>query len=212
MSDTVDVYFSMQSNYCYLLLDRLMWLNERVGVRIRPVLPGLVRNPGAYVDRTDVEAAYFNADTARLAKMLGVSYGEPAVSPVAFRPGSLWHAAPEQPRVGPLYHLFGAAVLRGSGLAFLDQVMRLIWDGQGRDWTDQAVMRAALARAGMEYDALQATQAEQVDALLKENEADMLVHHHGVPLMVLHGEPFYGQDRFDHLCWRLGLDEKGVAS
>jgi len=29
--------------------------------------------------------------------------------------------------------------------------------------------------------------------------------HWGVPLMVYKGEPFYGQDRFDQLLWRMGI-------
>jgi 2-hydroxychromene-2-carboxylate isomerase len=27
--------------------------------------------------------------------------------------------------------------------------------------------------------------------------------HWGVPLMVFEGEPFFGQDRVDHLIWRM---------
>ena len=207
MKPRVDVYFSMQSNYCYLLLDRLIWLADRVDLHIRPVLPGLIRNPGAYTDRTATEAAYFDIDTARLARMLNISYGSPDPSPVAFREGSLWHAAREQPRVGPLYQLFGAATLQGKGLAFLDAVMRLIWNGKGADWTDPEVMSDALAAVGLSHDALLAEDPARVDDLLAANEADMLRHHHGVPLMVVNDEPFYGQDRFDHLCWRLGLEE-----
>ena len=33
--------------------------------------------------------------------------------------------------------------------------------------------------------------------------------HYGVPLMVFDDEPFFGQDRFDQLRWR--LEQKGLA-
>lgn len=33
--------------------------------------------------------------------------------------------------------------------------------------------------------------------------------HYGVPLMVFEGEPFFGQDRFDQLQWR--MEQKGLA-
>ena len=37
-----------------------------------------------------------------------------------------------------------------------------------------------------------------IDRLLK-----LQAGHWGVPMRVLDNEPFYGQDRFDHLLWRL---------
>ena len=33
--------------------------------------------------------------------------------------------------------------------------------------------------------------------------------HYGVPLMVFDGKPFFGQDRFDQLKWR--MQQKGLA-
>ena len=33
--------------------------------------------------------------------------------------------------------------------------------------------------------------------------------HYGVPLMVFNGVPFFGQDRFDQLKWR--MQQKGLA-
>ena len=42
-------------------------------------------------------------------------------------------------------------------------------------------------------------------ALLANNEALLAAGHWGVPCFVVGGEPFYGQDRFDQLLWRLGV-------
>ena len=47
-----------------------------------------------------------------------------------------------------------------------------------------------------------------IDAMQAHNEAAQLEHHWGVPLMVLNGEPFFGQDRIDSLTWR--LDQLGL--
>ena len=204
----VEVYYSLQSDYCYFLLDRLIWLADRAEVVMCPVLPGLIRNPQAYVGRGAMEMAYFQRDTARMSEMLGMPYRYPNPSPVAFEDGSLWLAAKDQPRVAGLYQLFVAASLQAKALAFLDQVMRLIWDGRGDDWTDEAVMAEALSRAGLDMAELRAVPKRRIDAALEENHAAMAkAGHWGVPLMVVNGEPFYGQDRFDHVLWRLGISE-----
>ena len=47
-----------------------------------------------------------------------------------------------------------------------------------------------------------------IEAMQAHNEAAQLEHHWGVPLMVLNGEPFFGQDRIDSLTWR--LDQLGL--
>jgi 2-hydroxychromene-2-carboxylate isomerase len=40
----VDVWYSLQSDYCYFLLDRLIWLSQReVDVVMRPVLGIVLR-------------------------------------------------------------------------------------------------------------------------------------------------------------------------
>ena len=49
-----------------------------------------------------------------------------------------------------------------------------------------------------------------LDAGIEANQqAQTAGGHWGVPLMVVDGEPFFGQDRIDLLEWRLG--ELGVA-
>jgi 2-hydroxychromene-2-carboxylate isomerase len=62
-------------------------------------------------------------------------------------------------------------------------------------------------------DGVLASEADRLDAAIKVNEADQRSGgHYGVPLMVYEGEPFFGQDRFDQLLWRLqqqGLVQRG---
>ena len=64
-----------------------------------------------------------------------------------------------------------------------------------------------------ELDGVQAAEAARLDAVIAANAADQrLGGHYGVPLMVFEGEPFFGQDRFDQLLWRMqqrGLERRG---
>jgi 2-hydroxychromene-2-carboxylate isomerase len=53
-------------------------------------------------------------------------------------------------------------------------------------------------------DAVIEAEADRLDAAIAQSEADQrLGGHYGVPLMVYAGEPFFGQDRFDQLVWRM---------
>ena len=59
-------------------------------------------------------------------------------------------------------------------------------------------------------DAVLATDHARIDAAISANQdAQRLGGHYGVPLMVFDGEPFFGQDRFDQMKWR--MEQKGLA-
>ena len=62
-----------------------------------------------------------------------------------------------------------------------------------------------MATLGLELDGiLESTPWERARQELDANADSMLgAGHWGVPLMVYQGEPFYGQDRFDQLLWRI---------
>ncbi len=198
---SVAVFWSLQSPYCWFLADRLHALSARadVDVVIKPVRPGVLRLPDAYRDRPEIEQRYFDADTLRTAKFLRVDYGPADPSPVEFIPGT-WIAAAKQPRIDHLNALFVAACAAGLGLTFVDTVVRLIWDGGTPGWDRH--LDAAVAPLGLQT-------GDDCDAVLTTNESEMYAAGHwGVPLMVYRGEPFYGQDRFDQLLWRIGLDER----
>jgi 2-hydroxychromene-2-carboxylate isomerase len=213
MVKLVDVYWSHQSPYCYFALDRILALNRRGDVEavLRPVLPGVLRNPEVFADTPEIAQRYFDLDVHRTAAFLGLPYGEARPYPVEFQPGTLFRAAPSQPRVHRLYHLTAAANERGRGWAFLDQVTRLIWDGTCRDWHSGGALRSAIERAGLDYEDL-ARQAEadahEFDRAFAANHDALLeAGHWGVPTFVHDGEAFYGQDRFVQLLWRMGVEE-----
>lgn len=212
MTRVVDVYWSHQSPYCYFALDRILALHRRgdVDVVLRLVLPGVLRNPQVFADATELEQRYFALDIRRTAAFLGLPYGEARPYPVEFEPGTLFRAAPQQPRVHRLYYLNAAAEHAGQGWAFLDRVARLIWDGGTVDWHSDATMRAAVEQVGLNYRQLSARAAAGAEQFEREfaanHESLIAAGHWGVPTFVYDGEPFFGQDRFDQLLWRMGRD------
>lgn len=193
----VDVYWSLQSPYCYLLLDRLVKVSSRtdVHVTIKPVRPGVVRIPDLFKGRSDMARAYFDADVARTAAFLGMPIGRPDPSPVTFKPGT-WEAEVNHDLMDLAYGLFFAASEAGHGIDFVSRVMRRIWDGSTKGW--DKTLAADIADLAPKRDPEWRTKVEA-------NEAAMYAAGHwGVPLMVYRDEPIYGQDRFDHLLWRIG--------
>ena len=202
----VDFYYSTQSIYCYCLIDRMIWLRDQgVEVQIRPVLGGVIREPERYKDRCPIQTAYFKADAARTAARLGLPVHGPDPSPIDFKSGPGWQAQDEQPRNAWLNQLFVSAVVSGGGFAFLDHVMRGLWAGTVKQWDQPGALAPLLASAGFDHDTLIAAMSPQAARdILDANAAAMIAAGHwGVPLMVYRDEPFYGQDRFDHLTWRM---------
>ena len=209
MTKTVDFYWSHQSPYCYFSLDRILSLNGRadVDVVLRLVLPGVLRNSDAFLDRSEMEQRYFFLDAQRTAAFLGLSYKEARPYPVEMRPGTIYRAEENQPRIYRLYHLTAAAEEIGKGLAFLDKVTRLIWDGSTIDWHVGDALKIAIEHAGIDYEKLARRAkdgAEEFDETFASNHERLLKSGHwGVPVFVYEDEPFYGQDRFDQLVWRM---------
>ena len=209
----VDVFYSLQSAYCYVLLDRLLELASRgVDVVIRPLLGGVLRRPERYMDRDQLEADYFARDAQRVADFLGLAYADPDPSPIDFEPGSLWRAKPYQPRNIYLNRLYVGACDAGRGLAFLDRVGRMLWDGSTPGWDKGDHLARAMSAIDLDHDAvLSSMPADRAQTELDANAAAIeAAGHWGVPLMIYKEEPFYGQDRFDHLIWR--MKQKGDLS
>jgi len=76
-----------------------------------------------------------------------------------------------------------------------------------KDWHLGDHLAGAAARAGLDLAKLDSEierDPNRYEAAIAENEsAQKRAGHWGVPLMVFNGEPFFGQDRFDLLRWRL---------
>ena len=157
---------------------------------------------------TNWSKRYFQIDTARTAGYLGLPYAYPDPSPIRFKSGSLWVPEDEQPLNEYLYRLYVGAVQAGKGIEFLEHVGRMIWDGSTSGWDKGNHLALKMTAVGLELaDVLTATPWETAKSVLDVNaEAMIEVGHWGVPLMVYRDEPFYGQDRFEQMIWRMRAD------
>lgn len=205
---TIELYWSFRSPYSYLVLPRIVSLSEqfRVEVDLRIVHPAAVRNPAYFKAMNPLARPYFFLDSARMADFLGMPFRRPVPDPIVQDPVTLV-IAEEQPYVHRLGRLGIAAVRRGRGLAYCREVSRLLWDGTVDGWNAGDHLAGAALRAGLSPDDLEGdilADAASLDAELDANDAALrAAGHWGVPTMVLSGEPFFGQDRFDVMVWRL---------
>ncbi|WP_337185982.1 DsbA family protein [Phenylobacterium sp.] len=209
---TYDLYWSFRSPYSYFIASRLRALEEAFEVRcnVRPVFPIAVRTPEFFEGRDPLWFSYFMADIRREAEFLGLPMRWPRPDPVYRAPDGSYPA--EQPLIHRLTYLGVAAAERGRGLPFLDEVSRVIWSGEITDWHEGDHVRRATERAGLDHDELVAaadSDSERYRAIIEESQAAQRAGgHYGVPMMVFDGEPFFGQDRFDQLKWR--MEQKGL--
>ncbi|MBX3494233.1 MAG: DsbA family protein [Parvibaculum sp.] len=208
MTLTYDVFWSFRSPYSYLVTPRLAAFERDFDVKanLRPVYPIAVRIDGFFKQVNPMWPPYLLKDTRRVAEMEGLPYAWPSPDPIVMdmKSGTVPAA---QPYIGRLTRAGVLAAERGKGLAFLEQVSTLIFGGT-RNWHEGNHLRGAAARAGLDMDELDAAaekEKDRLEAVIAENEAaQKAAGHWGVPLMVFEGEPFFGQDRFDHLKWRMG--------
>jgi len=203
-----DLYWSFRSPYSYLVTPRLVALERDYDVvaNIRPVYPIAVRQPDFFAKNDPLWLSYFLRDIGRSAAFVGLPFRWASPDPVVMDMATRTYPA-EQPYIHRLTHLGVAAAERGRGLAFLDEVSRLIWGGAVTDWHLGDHLARAAERAGLdlaELDAAISADPEHHVAMVTANQdAQRVGGHYGVPLMVFEGEPFYGQDRFDQLEWRM---------
>lgn len=216
MSLHVDLYWSFRSPYSYLVTRRMRELAETRGVEVdvRIVLPLAIRDRSFFARVNPLWPPYLMRDIKRVAEFHGLPIAWPRPDPVVQVPrdGRLV-TADEQPYIHRLSRLGVAAAERGRGLAFIDEVSRTIWSGEVQGWHEGDHLARAAARAGLdlpELDARIAADPERFDARIEQSQKDHLAAGHwGVPTMVFQGEPFFGQDRFDLLLWR--LEQHGLA-
>jgi 2-hydroxychromene-2-carboxylate isomerase len=216
---TYELYWSFRSPYSYLLTPRLLALESEYDVRcvVRPVYPIAVRTPEFFGKRDPLWVTYFMTDVYREAERLGLPLRWPRPDPVQRGPDGGYPK--DQPYIHRLTHLGMAAAERGRGLPFLDEVSRLIWSGAVDNWHEGDHLAQAAQRAGLDYRQLSADVDTDYAGYADKIEMNQLAQreggHYGVPLTVFRGEPFFGQDRFDQLVWRLrreGLQKRAAAA
>ena len=213
---TYDLYWSFRSPYSYLALPRVQALaaEKNIHCRVRIVYPLAVRYPEYFRRQRENPQArpYFLADCIRVAEFLGMPFRRPLPDPIVQDPVTL-EVAKEQPHIFGLSRMGIAAGRRGKALPFITEVSKVLWDGTVDGWNEGGHLAAAARRAGLDLEELQqavAADPEGHDAeILANQQAQHAAGHWGVPLYVYNGEPFFGQDRFDHLVWRI---ERALAA
>lgn len=213
MALNADLYFSFRSPYSYLAIGRYRELSEThtVDIALRPVYPIAIRDPDILFTNA-LQGRYIFIDAARSAQMLGIPYRWPRPDPVV-QDMMTRKVSEDQPYIHRLTRMGQAAQKRGKGLAFADEVSKVIWSGAVDDWHEGEHLAEAVSRAGLdlaELDAEVTAQADALDAEISENQdALTAAGHWGVPTLVFEGEPFFGQDRIEMAKWR--MEQKGLA-
>jgi len=212
---SIDLFWSFRSPYSYLATGRLVEFERRyaLDIRVRPVLPIAVRTPEFFKRVNPLFGSYLVRDIRRLGEFHGIPIRWPRPDPVVMnRDGSY---PTDQPYIHRLTRLSVAAAEHGAGLAFLDEVSKIIWDGSVDGWTEGAHLAKATGRAGLDLAQLDAEIEKDpqhfIDAISLNQGALETAGHWGVPTMVFDGEAFFGQDRLDVLLWRLkhaGLQQR----
>jgi len=203
-----DLYWSFRSPYSYFVTKRLVELERDydIACTVRVVYPIAVRQPEFFDNNDPLWVQYFMRDMFRSAQFLDLPFAWPSPDPVVMDMATRQYPK-EQPYIYRLTQLGQLAAERGRGLAFLDTVSSMIWGGTVRGWHEGDHLANALVTTGFdlaEMDAVLATDSARLDAAINENQdAQRIGGHYGVPLMVFDGEPFFGQDRFDQMKWRM---------
>lgn len=214
MTLSYDLYWSFRSPYSYLVTRRLVDLEREydVACNVRIVYPIAVRQPDFFAHSDPLWFSYLMRDIHRSAEYVGLPLRWPVPDPVSMDMTTRTYPR-EQPLIHRLTRLGQAATERGRGLCFIDKVSRVIWDGTVDHWHEGDHLKRAAERAGLdlaELDATVAAEPERLDAAIQASQdAQRVGGHYGVPLMVFDGEPFFGQDRFDQMKWR--MHQKGLT-
>jgi 2-hydroxychromene-2-carboxylate isomerase len=214
MTLSYDLFWSFRSPYSYLLTKRLVALERDFDVccNVRVVYPLAVRTPEFFDKNDPLWLPYLIRDVFRSAEFLGLPLKWPTPDPVVMDFTTRTYPK-EQPYIYRLSQLGQCAAEQGRGLAFLDEVSSLIWGGTATGWNEGDHLAKAALRSGLdlaEMDSAVAADPDHFDTVIKANQDDQRSGgHYGVPMMVFNDEPFFGQDRFDQMVWR--MKAKGLA-
>lgn len=214
-----DFYFSFRSPYSYLATPQVEALIARYDIapRMRFVMPIAVRIPGFFKQVNPLWPPYLLRDTFRIAQMHDIPYRWPRPDPIVMDYAA-GEVAADQPYIYRVTRLGVAAEETGKGFAFARRAAHAIWSGEVDNWHEGEHLTRALESIGADASAIERAVSEtpeRFDAVIAQNEADQrAAGHWGVPLFVFNDEPFFGQDRLEHLIWRMrqhGLQERQSA-
>lgn len=214
MALSADLYFSFRSPYSYLAIGRYRAMSEQynVDIALKVVWPIAVRDPDLLFTGNPAAPMYILRDSMRAGAFHSIPIRWPRPDPVV-QDLETRAIAKEQPLIRRLCRIGQAAVRRGKGIAFADEVSRVIFSGEVDGWDQGDHLARAASQAGLdlaELDAEALSDADGLDAEIATNQDALeAAGHWGVPTLVFEGEPFFGQDRIEMAQWR--MEQKGLV-
>ena len=187
----IDYFLALQSPYVYLAGRRPWEIAARHGAQLvlKPVdVAQLFPRTGGKVraERHPSRNEYSAQDRARQARKLGLKLD----------PAPLYGAANPAPAA---YALIAAQATGGGDLAgYVAAISRALW-AEGRDISDDEVIRAALAGAGFDPGVADRGMLMAAETYAANLEGAVAHGVFGVPFFLVGEEKFWGQDRLDDL-------------
>lgn len=208
----------MRSPYSYLSLFRYAYLHSayNVDVNIRVIFPVAARTrhkSGHAGSGRWYFYGYSVMDAPRTGQYEGIPFRyanpDPILEDIRPQGEATMAVAPieKQPYISWLTRLGAAAQLEGKTLEYCLAVSPLIWGARTPLGEWPLHVEDAVNSIGLNYGAtikdIQANPQRYDDVWLKNQDEFQTTGQGGVPTASLNGEPFFGQDRFDQLFWRL---------
>jgi 2-hydroxychromene-2-carboxylate isomerase len=179
---SIDFYFSFRSPYSYLAAPRVFALQERYDIEVvfRGVIPMAMRGQAVPL----AKRLHTLRDCKREATRLGMPFGR-IHDPIGD---------------GAMRCLIVAehATDVGRAPAFVLEASRAIWS-QAADVSRDDELRPICVRAGLDWaDCAGGLEDPELRARVDANTQQLAdIGHWGVPVLVLGGEPYWGQDRIE---------------
>ncbi len=212
MTLKAELYWSFRSPYCYLGTAQYRETVETydLEIEVKVDYPIAIRNPNFFEKVNPLWIPYLIKDCLRIAEFRGMPFSLPSPDPIVQNLQTR-EIAEDQPYITDITRLGIEAAKEGRGLAFLDEVSKMIWGGI-KNWQLDDQLAPATKRAGLDLNSMRASikgNEQNYDAKIAQNQADLeMAGHWGVPCLIVDGEPFHGQDRIDLAVWR--MKQKGL--
>lgn len=190
-ANPIEFYFDFSSPYGYLAAQRINALAEKYGrtVQWRPTLLGVVfkQTGAAPLTEIPVKGPYSKHDFERSARYFGIEFNMPPTFPIPSQAPArivLW-ARQQDPAAA-------ARMAKALYRAFFVEGLDISKPDVAAEVAGRAGFDAAAARAAIDDPAIK-------DALKREVESAIAAGVFGSPFVIVDGEPFWGNDRFDQI-------------
>ncbi|MCC6713515.1 MAG: 2-hydroxychromene-2-carboxylate isomerase [Candidatus Dadabacteria bacterium] len=189
MPKKVEFYYDFSSPYTYIASTRIEKVCEDNGAELewKPFLLGGVFNETGVKPAVQIEnkIAYLKKDLADTSRYYGVEFEFPEHFPLI--------------SVKPMRGAFAASE-RGLLLPYNRHLFRLYWT-EGKDLSQDGILRAAVSEVGIDPDWFMARIVEQEikDRLKDETSRAAARGAFGAPTIFVDDKMFWGNDRLDYL-------------